>query len=115
MKIQIIAVTFCSVALGACATQQYQSAANAQAEVQVEVSEPVEGATEAAPADVVTAPVDVVDETDRDRVICKRVVVTGSRFAKRRCHKWSEWKAMEDETQDSIRRMQRGPGGLNNN
>ena len=54
----------------------------------------------------------VAKEPAEDKVICKRQYAndTGSNFqsSKRVCMKKSEWKAQEDETQFTVRRMNEG-------
>ena len=111
MKLEIIAVAFCSVALGACATQQYQSAANTEADaVVVAAQEPSEAGDNIADADAAVA----TDEGSPDRTICKRVINTGTRFAKRTCRTWSEWVAMEERSQDMAHDIQRRARGFDN-
>jgi hypothetical protein len=54
----------------------------------------------------------VANEPVEDKVICKRQYAndTGSNFqsSKRVCLKKSEWKAQEDETQTTVRKMNEG-------
>lgn len=83
--------------VSACATNDAQTASN------TEVDAVVENAS--APS---SAAVQEVDEADESRIICKRQVVTGSRFAKNICMTWAEWKDREqtskDYTKNTLRR-----------
>lgn len=47
------------------------------------------------------------NEDNDDRVICKRTVVTGSRFTKRICKTWAEWRAIQQESSDWLSDSQR--------
>lgn len=51
---------------------------------------------EAKPADVVKT----------DKVVCKKVKVTGSHFRKRVCQKQSAWKRMEREAQRAMKTLE---------
>ena len=44
---------------------------------------------------------------DEDRIICKRTVPTGTRFAKRECRSWREWREMREATQSVLDEGQR--------
>lgn len=86
--------------LGACTTNGASVASNASAEAPATVES----------ADEATAEADndkEVAELDEDRVICKRTIVTGSRFKKNICRTWAEWKQIEDESSRSVDTLQR--------
>lgn len=78
--------------LGACATNNATVASNAAAEA----AEANEAAVQQAAA-----------EEDGDRIICKRIIVTGSRFKKNVCRTWAEWKEIEDQSSRSVDTLQR--------
>ena len=46
-------------------------------------------------------------EVDGSRVICKRTIVTGSRFSKNTCKTWDEWQALQRDSRDGLNRTQR--------
>ena len=51
------------------------------------------------------------EEVDQDRVICKRLIITGSRFKQKVCHTWKEWQEIEEAARanaDEIQRRSRG-------
>lgn len=91
--------------LGACATNGATVSSNAAAET-------TEAAETAAPEENVRE----TAEVDESRVICKRTIVTGSRFKKNICRTWAEWKQIEDQSQrntDTIQRTMRGQNSGN--
>lgn len=94
-KLVIIA---CGLMLGACTTYETQSASNVSRDVAVDE------ATEAGATEATTASDEEVDE---DRIICKRMIPTGTRFAKRECRSWREWREMREATQDILNEGQR--------
>ncbi|MFQ5564381.1 MAG: hypothetical protein ACE5FO_12525 [Parvularculaceae bacterium] len=85
-------------AAAACATNESQIIA-------AENSVAAESARSAESGDA--AEQDVVAEVDNDRVICKRKIVTGSRFPKKVCMTWGEWKALEGESSGLVENIQR--------
>jgi len=87
--------------LGACATTNTTVASNATAETPALEEATVDEAVteESAPQEVA--------EADGDRIICKRTIVTGSRFKKNICRTWSEWQAIEDQSSRSVDTLQR--------
>lgn len=48
------------------------------------------------------------DAVKTDKVVCKKVKVTGSHFSKRICQKQSAWKRMEREAQRVMKRLEAG-------
>lgn len=104
MKLQAIAVISCSAALGACATPQSQSAANMQEEA-ASVAQQEAGENETSAAEMELA--EAESETDPNRIVCRRVVRTGTRFADRSCRPWSEWQTMEQQSKDAVMQTQR--------
>ena len=109
MKIQIFAVAFYSLALGACVTQQQQSVANTEAEATTVTAQEVSAAEESVAEMGVTA---AVDETARERIICKDVVRTGTRFTEKSCRTLSEWKTVAEQGKDTAEHVQRRLRGL---
>ncbi|MEO1151012.1 MAG: hypothetical protein AAFW83_08485 [Pseudomonadota bacterium] len=51
------------------------------------------------------------EEVDENRIICKRQQVTGSRFAKKICRTWAEWKQSADVGREFAEQSSRR-GGL---
>ena len=51
----------------------------------------------------------------KERVVCRKVQVTGSHISKRVCRPWAEWKRMEQEAQNDWQRERRGPVRMKNN
>jgi len=47
------------------------------------------------------------NEVDEDRIICKRRPSTGSRFVKKECRTWRQWKALEQNSRDLVNGNQR--------
>ena len=46
------------------------------------------------------------ESTDKNRVICKRTTVTGSRFSKKVCKTWDEWRFLEEQSKQGLERTQ---------
>ncbi len=44
-------------------------------------------------------------EVKEDKVVCKRIKVTGSHMRQRICQKRSVWKAQQEASQESVRRI----------
>ena len=44
---------------------------------------------------------------DKDRMVCKRYIVTGSRFKKRVCRPWSEWQTISQKSREGLTTLQR--------
>ncbi len=44
-------------------------------------------------------------EVKEDKVLCKRIKVTGSHMRQRVCQKRSVWKAQQEASQESVRRI----------
>lgn len=49
---------------------------------------------------------------DRDKRVCKRTVVTGSRFAKQVCHTQAEWDELAQSTRGTMRDIDARPAPL---
>ena len=64
-------------------------------------------AAEASRANAKAEGKDVGDVTDGSRVICRREVRTGSRFAKSICRTWDEWQAIDSEAANATADIQR--------
>ena len=90
MKLCDLVFSMCALTLGACSTNPYQNVSNNAHD------ELVEEAIDLASANVVEAYED--DDADLERVICKRIVVTGSRFGTKLCMTWREW---QDRAEDA--------------
>jgi len=102
--------------LSACTTYDSQAVdsqaaateAATETETQVVAEAPADaGAAVASSAVESAVETQEVAEVDGDRVICKRGIITGSRFKKKICMKWSEWQALEDQSKSAIREGQR--------
>ncbi len=52
------------------------------------------------------------DADDQDKVICKRQVITGSRFEKRVCMTRAEWGEQARKTEEFERRLNQNPNGV---
>ncbi len=100
-----ILILSCLGLTAACATAPSNEMASAQSEASVEQATPAEGQEGDAATTQVAAKVE--EEIDYDRVICKRTIVTGSRFSKKICKTWRQWKALEDASQEGLDRSQR--------
>jgi len=79
MKFHVMTGPACMLLLGACVTYPAQTASNSDIMVAV-----VGDA-----AAVISEQIDYVDD---DRIICKSTMITGSRFKKKLCMSWFEWK-----------------------
>ena len=97
-----ILIVLCLGLTAACATAPSNEMASAQSEASVEAATPAENQEGVAQETAVAS-----SEVDDDRIICKRTIVTGSRFAKKVCKTWGEWKALEQDSQDGLNRTQR--------
>jgi len=98
--------------LSACTTYDSQTvdsqAAATETETQVVAEAPADaGAAVASSAAESAGETQEVAEVVQDRVICKRRIITGSRFKKKTCMKWSEWKTMENQAQGLVGDAQR--------
>lgn len=87
--------------LGACVAPGAQNMADAGAVTQVPQ------ATAATADDTAQGASAETDRTDGDRVICKRTIITGSRFKKRVCMTWREWQAISDQSTGLAENIQR--------
>ena len=93
-----LAILACGLMLGACTTYETQSASNVSRDVAVDEQ------AEAGSTETTTASAEEVDE---DRIICKRTIATGTRFAKRECRSWREWREMQEATRSILDEGQR--------
>lgn len=84
--------------LAACATNSAQTASNTEVNALVEEDDAALAAADTE---------QVADENDESRIICKRKIVTGSRFTKNICMTWGEWKDMEKNSKDYVTTTQR--------
>jgi len=82
--------------LGACTTYDVETAAVSETEALVVADAPAD-AGEADAAGAAENSGETQTAVDRNRIICKRTTVTGSRFATKTCKKWSDWEAMADQ------------------
>lgn len=67
---------------------------------------------EAADKEPETAKTDVAEASDDKKVICKRTVITGSKFTKRICGTKDEWAAMTRRGRDAAAEVQRRGKGV---
>ena len=102
-KMKII-LACAAISLGAaCTTSAYNSeVAQTEAPIESSVEAP---ADDSAVQDAQVASLEE-DAVDDDRVICKRTIVTGSRFKKKVCKTWAEWKLLEEQAQQGLGRSQ---------
>ncbi|MEL7016971.1 MAG: hypothetical protein AAGK60_13030 [Pseudomonadota bacterium] len=94
--------------------QSVQASANAVEANSADLSEtPATDAAEDATDEksVKTASADGVNEEDENRIICKRQRVTGSRFTKKICRTWAEWKQSAESGREFAEQSSRR-GGL---
>ncbi|MHA7873383.1 MAG: hypothetical protein ACX939_13625 [Hyphococcus sp.] len=83
--------------LSACATNYAETAANNEVEADEASSENVER----------RASINFNNAAEgEDRIICKRTIQTGTRFSKKECRSWREWREMMEATQDIMREGQ---------
>ncbi len=87
--------------LGACTTYETQTASN----VTQETVATDEAAAEGAQAE--GAVTETQAEAGEDRIICKRIIPTGTRFGRKECRSWREWREMREATQDILNEGQR--------
>ena len=108
----ITAAASCMLVAG-CTTTDYAANDAPKSTATVEVAETTSEATETDEMQVASAE----SEVDDDRVICKQKIVTGSRFKKRLCMTWGEWKAQEQGARTATGDMQRNVsnGGIGQN
>ena len=88
-----IALTFCFLALGACAT-----------------TNPEEGTAAGATSDPVDEVVTPVTASKADKLECRRERVTGTHMVQEVCLTRSQREAMEEEGKKTMRKAQRGVG-----
>ncbi len=111
MKLRDLLVPVCILTLGACTTYATENVSNT--EQVAEVAEVVEDVT-ANETEVTVA--DTEEAVDVNRMICKRTVVTGSRFTKKVCMTWGQWRDQAEEAKKFTRTSQgrsRTPEGSN--
>ncbi|MEO0612207.1 MAG: hypothetical protein AAFY83_02655, partial [Pseudomonadota bacterium] len=92
--------------IAACATTETVSPATAKADL----ATGAEKGSSSADGDLTktaAATADEKSEADDNRVICKRRPVTGSRFPKKECRTWREWKQIEDNSRALVEGNQR--------
>ena len=87
MKYGIFAAPAIIAMLSACTTVQTQSAANTASDTVVVADEEATVNTEGAVAE---------NGADMDRIICKRSIPTGTRFARKECRSAREWREMRE-------------------
>lgn len=96
MKYGVLAAPAIIAMLSACTTVQTESAANTALDTAVvadESSAPdADGASEVNVAEA---------EVDEDRIICKRIMRTGTRFTKKECRSWREWREMMEISRET--------------
>ncbi len=101
--------------LGACATTTAETSANK--EVDEAAGETVVGYDVPINGKLVPQAGKYYSREEDDRMVCRRVQVTGSKFQKKVCMTWGEWKAQEARGKDFMRdhnrraRQQANPQG----
>jgi uncharacterized protein (DUF2147 family) len=111
MKFHLLIAPAGLLLLGACTTYPAQTAANTEVEAVVaDESTPAEASAVSAEEQA------ALDEQSAEwnKVVCKRKVVTGSRFAKKVCMTRADWRDNERRGRDLIDDIQRGSGQVNN-
>ncbi len=94
MKLRDLIVTTGILTLGACTTYTAQNVSNVEQAVEVDTE-----------STVVTA-ADTEEAVDLDRMICKRRVVTGSRFTRKVCMTWEQWRDRAEGGKDYTKAIQ---------
>jgi len=79
MKFHVMTGPACMLLLGACVTYPMQTASNSDIVVAVV-------------GDAAAIASEEIEYADDDRIICKRTIITGSRFKNKVCMSWFEWK-----------------------
>ncbi|NNE39761.1 MAG: hypothetical protein HKN14_02455 [Marinicaulis sp.] len=102
MFTRIVILTIAAAAMAACTTANNRAVKSNAAYQEVVDKNPDMTAEEAD-----TAREFVMKEEDGSRVICKRRQVTGSKFQKRICLTWDEWKAIEERSKDYASELDR--------
>lgn len=93
-----LAIAAGGLLLSACATNYSETASNN--EVDVDTQEDASNVER-------RASINFNDAAEgEDRIICKRTVPTGTRFARKECRSWREWREMMEATQDIMREGQ---------
>jgi len=105
MNFRVLIAPACFLLLGACTTYPAQTASNTDVEAAV--------AKEVAPADA-TAVVDEEIEESLSTVVCRRTIITGSRFKRKVCMTRRQWRDLQSRTQKDIEDVQRMNTQTNN-
>ncbi len=101
MKLNVMTGPACLL-LGACAIYPQQTASNSDVEVAV-VGDVV---ADTAVTDTIAMTSEQVDYADDDRIICKRTIITGSRFKHKVCMSWFEWKEARLRSKEYVEGIQ---------
>lgn len=97
--------------LGACATTASETTANKEvdesAETEVGYDVPLND-------ELVPQAGKQYSKEENDRMVCKRVQVTGSKFNKRVCMTWGEWKQRQEQGREFMQNHNRRMGQQGN-
>ena len=58
------------------------------------------------------APVVEASRAEEDRMVCRRIRVTGSHMPQRVCHRKSEWRAMRERAREFLDQKERSTGDV---
>ncbi len=105
MNFKVLIAPACFLLLGACTTYPAQTTSNT--DVEAAVTEEVASADAAAVVDQKT-------EDSLNTVVCRRTIITGSRFKRKVCFTRRQWRDMQTQTQRDIESNQRMNTQTNN-
>jgi len=98
MNFKVLIAPACFLLLGACTTYPAQTSSNT--DVEAAVTEEV-ASTDAAVV------VDPRTEESLNTIVCRRTIITGSRFKRKACFTRRQWRDMQTGTQRDIEDFQR--------
>ena len=104
-KFKILLSVFAVTLLSGCALPPDEKSITADVASNARAAETADGTP--AKTQVATADASDSEGADDNRIICKRERVTGSKFAKKVCMSWREWKQLQDNSRALVEGNQR--------
>ena len=100
-----ISLAAIAAVLGACASSGPETPAPADVDTVASEAAPAEGEIYDLDAPNVEQTAAVAPEDDGDEIVCRRETITGTRMSHRVCRRRADMEAMEEDSQDALRKM----------
>ena len=98
--------------LGACASSGPETAVPASVDTVAAETAPSEGEIYDIDAPNVEQTAAVAPDADGDEIVCRRETITGTRMSHRVCRRRADMEAMEEDSQDALRKMRKSGSQL---